>query len=135
MAAPRDLIKGPHGTVWVEGIREVTKKMEAAAVDLDQMSDLMHSLGNIVIAHTNVPRISGELSVTLRSGRGKTKAVVRAGYNTRRAGYAAVVHYGNPKRGSRANPFLEHGLKRSRQQVIAALANGIDDIIRSNDLR
>lgn len=120
-------------TVLVEGIPEILKKMRAANADLSQMSELMHSLGRIVIANANPPRDSGEVAGSMRAGRGKTKAVVRAGY-AKRAAYAGVVHYGDPHRGHRGNPFLTDALKRSQSQVITALTNGIDDILRSNNL-
>lgn len=129
--AGSDFHKG--GTVLVEGVNEVIKKLRAADADTRVMSDLMHSLGLIVIAHANPPRDSGEVSGTLRAGRGKTKAVVRAGY-AKRGAYAGVVHYGDPHRGHKANPFLTDALKRSQSQVITALTNGIDDILRSNNL-
>jgi len=120
-------------TVLVEGVNDVIKKLRAANADLSVMSDLMHSLGLIVIAHAQVPAESGELAGTLRAGRGKTKAVVRAGY-AKRGAYAGVVHYGDPHRGHRGTPFLTDALKRSQSQVITALTNGIDDILRSNNL-
>jgi len=121
-------------TVLVEGVNEVIKKLRAANADLNVMSELMHRLGLIVIGNTTVPTDSGELAGTLRAGRGKTKAVVRAGY-AKRGAYAGVRHYGDPHRpGHTADPFLTDGLKRSQTQVIAALTNGIDDILRSNNL-
>lgn len=121
-------------TVLVTGIAELNRKLTAAGADAQDMRDLMHSLGNIVIAHTRVPRDSGELAGTLRSGRGKTKAVVRAGY-AKRGAYAGVVHYGDPHRGIRGQPFLTDALKRSQIQVVAALSDGMDDILRKNNLK
>lgn len=120
-------------TVLVEGIPEIIKKVRAANGDLNQMNELMHSLGLIVIAHANPPRDSGEVAGSMRAGRGRTKAVVRAGY-AKRAAYAGVVHYGDPHRGHRGTPFLTDALKRSQSQVIAALSKGTDDILRSNNL-
>ncbi|MFT4051099.1 MAG: hypothetical protein QM677_02475 [Microbacterium sp.] len=120
-------------TIKVDGIREVNRKLTQAGKDVGQMNDLMHSLGLIVIAHAHPPRKTGELAGTLRAGRGKTKAVVRAGY-TKRAPYAGVVHYGDPHRGHKANPFLTDALARSRTKVIAALGKGIDDILTKADL-
>ena len=123
------------GAVHVEGIPELLKKLRSVDADLGQMSELMHRLGNIVITNANPPRKSGELAGTLRAGRGKTKAVVRAGY-ARRGNYAGVVHYGDPHRRHlrRGNPFLTDALKRSQTQVITELTNGIDQILRSNNL-
>ena len=121
------------GAVQVDGIPQLLKKLRAAEADLGQMSELMHRLGNIVISNARPPRDSGELGGTLRAGRGKTKAVVRAGY-ARRGAHAGVVHYGDPHRGHRANPFLTDALKRSQNQVITELTSGIDLILRSNNL-
>lgn len=122
------------GTVLVSGVREVTAKMRAAGADLNQLNDLNHRLGLIVIAHANPPRDSGEVAGTMRAGRGRSKAVVRAGY-AKRGAYAGVLHYGDPHRGHRPQPFLTDALKRSQTQVITALTNGIDDLLASNNLR
>lgn len=125
----------PSGaSIRVEGIRELNKKLSAAGSDFGQMSELMHHLGMIVIAHAKVPADSGELAGTLRAGKGKTKAVVRAGYKSR-GGYAGVVHYGDPHRNHHAQPFLTDALKRSQEKVIAALVTGLDDILKKNNLR
>jgi hypothetical protein len=94
---------------------------------------LNHQLGLIVIAHAKVPRASGTLTGTLRAGRGATKAVVRAGY-AKRAPYAGVIHYGTPDGNIRSNPFLTDALKRSQSQIVTALTNGMDDILRKNNL-
>lgn len=130
--AGSDFHKG--GTVLVEGVAEVSRKLRAAGSDLSEMSELMHRLGNIVISNARVPRNSGELAGTLRAGRGKTKAVVRAGYR-QRGKHAGVVHYGDPHRGNRAQPFLTDALKRSQGRVVADLTAGIDVILRSNGLK
>ena len=127
-----DFHKG--GTVLVEGVRELNRKLTAAGKDTTQMSALMHRLGNIVIANARVPRLSGDLAGTLRAGKGKTKAVVRAGY-ARRGAHAGVVHYGDPHRGHRAQPFLTDALKRSQSRVIAELTTGIDQILVTNNLK
>lgn len=121
-------------TVLVEGIGQLNRKLNAAGADAQDMRDLMHSLGNIVIAHANVPRDTGELAATLRSGKGKTKAVVRAGYSKRGA-YAGVVHYGDPHRGIRPTPYLTDALAASRTKVISALDTGIDQILKTNNLK
>jgi len=124
-------VKG--GTVLITGLRELNAKLRAAGSDLSDMSDLMHRLGTIVIANARVPRQTGELAGTLRAGRGKTKAVVRAGY-AKRGKYAGVVHYGNPSTGTRPQPFLTDALKRSQPQVLAELTRGIDLIVKRNNL-
>lgn len=130
--AGSDFHKG--GTVLVEGIPQLLRKLRAAGSDLSDMAELNHRIGNIVISNAQVPRNSGALAETLRSGNGKTKAVVRAGYKSR-APYAGVTHYGNPHTGLRAQPFLTDALKRSQSRVIAEYASGIEIILRKNNLK
>lgn len=117
----------------IEGLRELNARLRAAGDDSQDMPDLMHRLGRIVIDNARPPRDTGELADTLRAGRGRTKAVVRAGY-ARRGKYAGVVHYGDPHRGIPANPFLTDSLNRSRPALIRELTDGIDHIIRKNRL-
>lgn len=126
-----DLHKG--ATVYVEGLSQVLAKLRAAGDDLEDMRELNHRLGKLVISNARPPRDSGELAGTLRAGKGKTKAVVRAGYKSRGA-HAGVVHYGNPHRGSRSNPFLTDALKRSQRRVLTELVKGIDALLRKNSL-
>ncbi|MBX3309710.1 MAG: hypothetical protein KF739_04655 [Cryobacterium sp.] len=121
------------GTVLVEGIPDVIRKLRAAGSDLSEMSELMHRLGNIVISSARVPSDTGELKGTLRAGKGKTKAVVRAGYRSRGA-HAGVVHYGDPHTGRRAQPFLTDALKRSQGRVVSELGYGVELILRNNGL-
>src|SRR5690606_32966995 len=90
--------------VRIDGLNRVVRKLNAAGADAEDMRDLMHDLGNIVIAGANEPIDSGRLSADIRSGRGKTKAVVRAG--GARVPYAGVIHYGWPARGITPQPFL-----------------------------
>lgn len=120
--------------IRVTGLNEVLKKLRAAGADLNDLSDLNHRLGLIVISNANPPSKSGALAGSMRAGRGKTKAVVRAGY-AKRASYAGVVHYGDPHRGHRANPFLTDALRRSQGQIVQALENGMDEILQKNNLK
>ena len=122
-------------TVYIEGLNEVIKKLRAAGSDFEDLKDLNHRIGNIVISNARVPRDSGEVAGTLRAGRGKGKAVVRAGYASR-GKYAGVLHYGDPHRkGHRAQPFLTDALKRSQCQVISEYTSGIDLILTKNGLK
>jgi len=120
-------------TIELEGFKALIGQLRAAGDDLSDLSELNHRLGLIVIANTNAPRKSGELAGTLRAGKGKTKAVIRAGY-AKRGAYAGVVHYGDPHRNHRANPFLVRGLAASQGQVMTELTNGINQILVKNNL-
>lgn len=118
--------------VKITGLRETLRSMEKAGTGAQDLKDLMTSLSAIVISAAQPPRDSGQLSATVRPGRGKTKAVIRAG--GARTPYAGVVHYGWPARGIAAQPFLADAITRTRPQILAQLDKGLQDLLRDNDL-
>lgn len=120
--------------VRVTGLRKTFRSLEAAGVNAQDMKDLMHSLGVIVVdaARPNAPALSGALRGTLRAGRGKTKAVVRAG--GARVPYAGVQHYGWPARGVTATHFLTDAVQTTRSRTFAALDEGIGDLLKKQNL-
>lgn len=120
------------GRVHVEGLRKAIRALDQAGVDAGDMRDLMHDLGMLVVNAATPPRDSGALASTIRAGRGKTKAVVRAG--GARAPYAGVIHYGWPARGISPQPFLRDALMRKRIDVFNALDQGVSQILKSNNL-
>lgn len=119
--------------VRIEGLRELNARLRAAGDNSQDMPDLMQRIGNIVIENARVPADSGELRGTLRAGRGRTKAVVRAGY-ARRGAHAGVVHYGDPHRNHRAQPFLVDALRRTQPQIVSELSDGINEILHRHNL-
>lgn len=119
--------------VRVEGLNRVTRQLRAAGTDAQDMRDLMHHLGEIVIDGADIPSRTARLSANVRAGRGQTKAVVRAG--SARVPYAGVIHYGWPARGIPARPFLTDALQRRHQQVFTALETGIDQLLKANGLK
>lgn len=128
-----DLDVATDGTrVRVEGLRTTLRAMQKAGAATEDMKELMHSIGTLVVQAATPPVLTGRLSTTLRAGRGKTKAVVRAG--GARAPYAGVVHYGWPARNIPANPFLTEALQRTRPAILQALDKGLADLLREQDL-
>lgn len=120
-------------SIRVDGLRELNAKLRAAGDESADLPDLMERLGQIVITNARVPAKSGELAGTLRAGRGRTKAVVRAGY-AKRGAHAGVVHYGNPHTNSRAQPFLVDALRRAQPQLVSELQTGIDQLLKKHSL-
>lgn len=118
--------------VRIDGLNAVVRKLNKAGADAGEMRDLMHQVGSIVIGGAHAPVLSGTLSGTLRAGRGKTKAVVRAG--GARAPYAGVVHYGWPARNIHPQPYLTDALAARHAQIFTALEAGINDLLRRNNL-
>ena len=121
------------GRVRIEGLAKTVRALEKAGADSQDMKDLMHALGMFVVNAADAPVLSGTLQGTIRAGRGKTKAVVRAG--GARAPYAGVIHYGWPARNIQPTNFLSEALQRERGDILSALDDGLADILRKNDLK
>lgn len=135
MAAAADLDVNIGGArVRVTGLRKAVRALEAAGTSAESMKDLMHSLGLIVVAaaRPQAPVLSGTLAGDIRAGRGKTKAVVRAG--RARIPYAGVQHYGWPARNIAATNFLSNAVQSTRGQTFQALDDGIGDLLRRQSL-
>lgn len=121
------------GRVRIKGLAKTVRALEKAGADTQDMKDLMHALGMLIVNAAQPPVLSGSLSGTIRAGRGKTKAVVRAG--GARTPYAGVVHYGWPAHNIAPQPFLKEALQSERSDVLRALDDGLADILRKNDLQ
>lgn len=116
----------------VKGLRKTVRALEKAGADATDMRNLMHEIGMVVVRDVNAPVLTGTLDSTIRAGRGKTKAVVRAG--GRKAPYAGVQEYGNPYTDLPAQRYLNDALDSNRTEVFDTLDDGIRDILHKNDL-
>ena len=118
--------------IRVEGLGKTLRAMSKAGADAEDMKDLMHGIGSMVIQAATPPTVTGTLAGTLRAGRGKTKAVIRAG--GARAPYAGVTHYGWPARNITPQPFLTDALQRQQAGVLRELDAGIGRLLEKNNL-
>ncbi|TCU48345.1 hypothetical protein [Curtobacterium sp. PhB146] len=120
--------------VRITGLTKTVTALRKSGTDMQDMSELMHAIGTTVvhIARPKAPYLSGALARTVRAGRGKTKAVIRAG--TAAVPYAGVQHYGWPARGIRPHPFLVDALTLARPRVLDQLDQGLAQILRKNHL-
>ncbi len=116
----------------VVGFGQTLRNMSKAGADAEDMKSLMHTIGEVVLGAAKPPEASGKLAGTLRAGRGKTKAVVRAG--GARAPYAGVIYYGWPAHHIAAQPFLSTAIQQTRPQILSELQDGLGDILRKNNL-
>ena len=114
-------------------MRELNKALVQAAEDSKDLSKLMHDSGMIVVRAAKPPRRTGNLANSLRAGRGKTKAVVRAGDNGS-IPYGRVIEYGWEARGISPTLFLNKARAEKANEIERAVYGGIDDIIRKNKL-
>lgn len=122
--------------VRVTGLNESLRALSRAGADAEDMRDLMHSTGEIVA--TSARRraqvgATGNLRNSLRAGRGKTKAVVRAG-SAVRVPYAGVQHYGWPARNIPGSMFLVQALHAESAAVTTHIEQGLRDLLRKNAL-
>lgn len=122
-----------QGAVRVDGLRELNRALNKAQVDAQDQKDLMHELGMIVVRAANVPTLTGALEGSLRAGKGKTKAVVRAG--GARVPYAGVQHYGWPKRNIEPRPFLLAALESRTTEIVNTMEKGVGEILAKANLK
>lgn len=120
------------GYIKTEGLARVNRAMTAAGKDAEDNRELMFRLGSIVADEAKVlaPVRSGALRDAIRPGRGKTKAVVRAGF--RSVPYAPVIHYGWAEHNIEPQPYLLQALQNKREQVIHEFEDGVADILRKH---
>ncbi len=128
-----EMVRGDF-RVRYRGLGKTLRALSKAGADAGDMKDLMHRIGMLVVTAAQPPvGATRKLSQTLRAGRGKTKAVVRAG--GARAKYAGVIHYGWPAHHIAPNPFLLRALQQERPQVVQTLSDGLGEILHKNGLQ
>jgi hypothetical protein len=126
----RDIRQTYNGvTVRTQGLRSASRALSKAGDYAEDQKELMHEIGLIVSneAKRIAPVRTGTLRESIRAGKGKTKAVVRAGF--KRVPYAPVVHYGWPDRNIPAQPYLYEALAKTRTQVIARYDRGMEALL------
>jgi hypothetical protein len=119
-------------SVKTQGLAKTSRALLQAGADSQDMKQLMHEIGLLVVRAAQPPVFTGRLASSLKSGRGKTKAVVRAG--GARVPYAPIIHYGDRNRNIEPQPFLLQALQSERGDVLTKLEDGIQDILRKNNL-
>lgn len=124
--------KAGEVTLKVEGLRDTIKSLEKSGTSVDDLKDLMASLSLIVIQAASPPVQSGSLSGSMRPGRAKNRAVIRAG--TAAVPYAGPIHYGWLKRNIRPQPFLDEALQKTYPEILEAFDNELSEIFKRNKL-
>ena len=119
----------------VDWLNRAIRAASKAGADSENMRDLMHSIGEIVAGRGRAlaPARSRKMIGSIRAGRGKTKAVVRTGFESKRLPYAGVVHYGWPDH-IKPNPFMLKAIEQTRGEVITRLETGLGEILDRNNL-
>lgn len=119
---------GPE--IGVIGLRETIRTLEQLGVEVSDLKEAMHRVGNIVVdeAKQNVNSVSGRLAGSIRSSKAKGGVTIRAG--GARVPYAGVNHFGWPSRNYAANQFIYDASEAKQQQVVQTLSDEINEIMR-----
>lgn len=125
---------GGGAVMKIEGFDKTVRALNRAGAETQDMKDLMHSLGSLVVktARPLTPHKTGHLAGSIRAGRGKTKAVVTAGRKS--IPYAGVQHYGWPAHHIKASMFLVKALEVKNEEIVRNLIKGIGEICTKLDL-
>lgn len=113
--------------VEVTGLRAALRDMERMGVEAEELRELMSSIAELVADAANPPRKSGSLAGTIRPGRVKTRAVIRAGRAS--VPYAGPIHYGWAARNITPRPFLTDALASRQAAILAELDAGLQRLI------
>lgn len=115
-------------TVRVEGAARLRRTLRQAGDDLGSLKAAHTKAAKIAADAVNAPRgPSGRLASSVRSSGTKTAGILRAGRAS--VPYAGPIHWGWPRRGIRANPFLSEGAQNSESQWLPVYEGAVDDAI------
>lgn len=137
MTDPEITAAGPEGgsvRYKIEGLGQTLRQLSKAGAEAEELRELMIQIGQLVArdARARAPVDTGRLSSTVRHGRGKTKAVIRAG--GARAPYAGVIHYGWPARNIKPSEFLTRAVQANREAVLDMFDKDITRLLKKYNL-
>ena len=115
--------------VEITGLRSTIRDLQRMGVEAEELKDLMGSIGDLIAdaARPLARRATGTMAGSIRPGRVKTRAVIRAG--GARIPYAGVQHYGWAARNITPNPYLTQALQARQAAVFAELDKGLQRLI------
>lgn len=101
--------------------------MKQAGLDLGNLRAAHAKAAKIAEGAANPPKRSGALASTVRSSGTKTAGVLRAGRAS--VPYAGPIHWGWPRRGISANPFLSDAAQRSESTWLPVYEAAVNDAL------
>lgn len=121
---------GPEG-IRVDGLKELQRDIRKAQdKELGKKLRAANKKAADVVkdrAKPEAPVQSGRLAKSVTSKAGQRDAHVKAG-TAARVPYAGAIHFGWPRRGIKANRFLNRALWRTREQVGKVYEVEIEDL-------
>lgn len=120
--------------VRIEGLREMTRAMERAGVEVEELKDVMGGIADEAtrVMTPFIPRKSGALRASARGNRAKGKAVVTVG--KARTPYAAAIQWGWAKHNIKPAGFVERTDNVMDVRAVQMLEDGWDDIAQRHGL-
>lgn len=122
------------GGVYITGLRETTRALESAGVDVEDLKNVMGQVAaeaaTTMQAHT--PTRSGALRASVRGNRAKAAAIVTIG--RARVPYAGPIAYGWKRRGIRPGRFIQATDQHMETRAPQLLEDGWGRIAERNGL-
>lgn len=112
-------------TIRVVGLPRFLRTLQAAGVEVEDLKDTMAAVAAFAAAAVaaEAPKVSGDLSGSVRGNRAKGRATVTIGKGKTKL-YAMPIHYGWPRRNIEPNLFGDRALQRIEPAVEAMLVAG-----------
>lgn len=120
--------------VHIEGLREVTRGMERAGVEVDELKDVMGAIASEAAQTMQgfIPSRSGRLRASTRGNRAKGKAEVNVG--GARVPYAGPILYGWPARNIASSHAVERTDAVMETRAVELLEDGWGQIAERHGL-
>lgn len=122
----------PKQGIYVDGLKELNsqlRKVKSKELD-DELKSIHADLAKEITkrALPKVPVRTGALRASVRSSGTKTSAIGRAG-SKRAVPYAPAIHWGWPKRGIKARPFLQDAAAAIEKDVADDYAKAVEAML------
>lgn len=122
-------VSWPGGrSVKVTGLGDVVSAFKRAGRDATDLRSVIYDVGMIVVRATRYPELTSALQNSLRAGRGKQKAVVRAGGSG--VAHAAATEYGFAAHNIPATLALNTARAEKHDEIVDRFETGIEDVLR-----
>lgn len=120
--------------VYIDGLRETTRALEAAGVEVDELKDVMATVAAEAADTMRgfVPTRSGRLRDSVRGNRAKGAAIVSVG--GARVPYASPIQYGWAARNIKPARFIEKTDAVMETRAVTLLEDGWNAIAERHGL-
>ena len=130
-SATSNLAGGNGQAISIDGVDQVLKNLSKLGVEIDDLKALNFEAGVIVARKVKPPVDTGNMAVTLRVAKQKSKAQVTIGQKSK-GFYSTFLEYGTQY--LQANPFMLEAKKQALPEIYDHYEAGIDQLISKYNL-